>query len=246
MLPNRKIKKIGLLAIFFVLMGSDIRADHKRTIQGNPLNAKKGDWISLFDGKTLQGWHLFNRTGEPNNWKVEDGALVCLGFNGPSGAGDLVSDRAFENFELTWQWKVDKGSNSGMYYHVVEDPKYKRPAETAPEYQLIDDIGYPGKLEEWQKTGADYAMYPPDKNKILNPAGIWNTSRILFNKGRVEYWLNGKLTVKFKAWSKDWLERKAAEKWKDFPDYGMAKAGAIALQDHKSKTYFKDIRIKEL
>lgn len=207
----------------------------------------KGDWIDLFDGKTLNGWHLFNRIAEPKNWAVEDGAIVCLGFKGPSGAGDLVSDRAFANFELTWEWKVDKGSNSGVFYHVVEGPKYKRPSDTAPEYQIIDDDNFPVKLEEWQKTGADYAMYPPNNKKTLKPLGEWNTSKIIFNNGRVELWLNGKQVVKFKAWTAEWQAKKAAEKWKDFPDYGMAKTGLIGLQDHNnSKTYFRNIRIREL
>ncbi|MES2376801.1 MAG: DUF1080 domain-containing protein [Bacteroidota bacterium] len=233
---------IFLFIAALILVNSEIQAKRKplRTTQ-------KSEWISLFDGKTLTGWHLFNHIAEPKNWAVEDGAIVCLGYKGPSGAGDLVSDRSFENFELTWEWKVDKGSNSGVFYHVVEGPKYHRPSATAPEYQVIDEINFPTKLEGWQKTGADYAMYPPDENRVSKPIGEWNTSSIIFNKGRAEYWLNGKRVVKFTAWTADWNARKASEKWKDYPDYGLAKTGLIGLQDHNnSKTYFKNIRIREL
>lgn len=100
-----------LLALFFITHTS--RAD-----------PGKG-WISLFDGKSLDCWHHFNSTKEIKNWKIENGSLVCLGAKGPSGSGDIISNRSFRNFELRWEWKVEKGSNSGVFYHIVEDPKYK-------------------------------------------------------------------------------------------------------------------------
>jgi len=203
-------------------------------------------WISLFDGKSLNGWHLFNKTTEIKTWKIEDGALVCLGGKGPSGSGDIFTDQSFANFELRWEWKVDKGSNSGVFYHVVEDPKYKRAIETSPEYQIIDDLNFPAKLEDSQKAGADYGMYTPSEKKQLKSIGEWNTSRIIFNNGRVEYWLNDIRIIKFKAWTKDWTKRKIEGKWKEYPDYGMSKSGLIGLQDHGNKAYFKNIEIREL
>ena len=151
-----------------------------------------------------------------------------------------------QNFELAWDWKIDKGSNSGVLYHIVEDPKYKTTYETGPEYQIIDDDGWPDKLEPWQKTGCDYAMHLPNDQKKLMPIGEWNTSKIVFNHGHVEHWLNGKKILEFEAWTDDWNKKKAEGKWKDHPDYGMAKTGYIALQDHGHKAYFKNIRIKEL
>jgi hypothetical protein len=121
--------------------------------------------VSLFDGKSLDGWHGFNKTGEIKNWKIEDGAMVCLGAAKDAHGGDIVTDNDYENFELSWEWKVTKGANSGVMYHVIESQEYVAPYETGPEYQIIDDIGFPDKLEEWQKTGADYAMYLPNDKK---------------------------------------------------------------------------------
>lgn len=199
------MNKYLLLIIGLIFISPELRSNEFGNYENFPDPVKrsdrepKGEWISLFDGKTLSGWHLFNKTSEIKSWKVEHGALVCLGAKGPSGSGDIVSDRSFENFELKWDWKVDKGSNSGVFYHVVESPKYKRAIETAPEYQIIDDVSFPAKLEDSQKAGADYGMYTPNSNKILKPVGEWNTARIIFKNGRVEHWLNGVRIIKFKA-----------------------------------------------
>jgi hypothetical protein len=206
----------------------------------------KNRWVNLFDGKSLKGWHNYNKTGPVNSWAVIDGSLVCLGETPGATGGDIVTDKKYANFELAWSWKVAKGSNSGVMYHVVENPRYHATYETGPEYQLIDDAGYPDKLEEWQKAGADYAMHLPNNQKQLMPIGKWNTSKIIFNSGHVEHWLNGKKILEFQAWTDDWNNKKAEGKWKDYPDYGMAKTGHISLQDHGHKTYFKNIRIREL
>ena len=203
-------------------------------------------WIALFDGKTLKGWHGFNKKGPVQNWAIEDGAMVCLGAAADAHGGDIVTDETFDNFELKWEWKISKEGNSGVMYHVVEGKKYNAPYQTGPEYQLIDDIDFPEKLEDWQKTGADYAMNLTNDQKKLNPVGEWNTSKIVFNKGHVEHWLNGAKIVEFQAWDDTWTNKKTTGKWKDHPDYGLAKTGLIALQDHGHKAYFKKIFIRKL
>lgn len=216
--------------------------DSTASTAGNP----SGEAVDLFDGKSLAGWHGFNKTGEVKNWTIEDGALVCLGAAKDAHGGDLVSDKKYSNFELSWDWKVDKGSNSGVMYHVVEDQKYKSPYETGPEYQVMDDIGFPEKLENWQQAGADYAIAPANEKKKLKPVGEWNSSKIVFNNGHVEHWLNGEKIVDFDRNSDFWKKQRAEGKWKDFPDYAKVTTGAIALQDHGNKAYFRNIKIKEL
>jgi len=204
------------------------------------------EWISLFDGESLAGWHSYNKTEPVDNWIIEDGALVCLGAAEHDTGGDIVTDREFDNFELVWDWKLEGGSNSGVMYHVVEDPKYKGPYETGPEYQMIDDEGWPGELEEWQKTGADYAMNLANDKKKVKPIGEWNNSKIVYDNGHVEHWLNGEKIVEFEVGTDEWNKEKEEGKWKDFPDYASVKKGKIALQDHGKKAYFKNIKIKEL
>lgn len=230
--------------LLFILALTILSCHSSKNMSGDTM--KSGKAVSLFDGKTFNGWHGFNKTGAIPNWKIEDGAMVCLGAAADAHGGDIVTDKEYENFELSWDWKVTAGANSGVMYHVIEDPKYGAPYETGPEYQIIDDIGFPEKIEDWQKTAADYAMYIPNNKKKLLPVGQWNSSKIIFNKGHAEYWLNGAKVVEFTAWNDDWNKRRTEGKWKDYPDYGKAKKGRIALQDHGNKVYFKNIMIREL
>lgn len=208
---------------------------------------KKAGWQLLFDGKNTAGWRAFNGKAFPSNWTTEDGTLKCLGKAKGDTGGDIVyGAETFENFELSLDWKISPGGNSGIFYHSLEGKQYKAPYATAPEYQLIDDLNFPQPLEDWQKTAADYAMYDPLKDKDLKPVGEWNNARILYTPEKVEYWLNGKLTVSFVPYSEDWLKRRNSGKWNDFPDYGKSKTGLIALQDHGSPVWFRNIKIRKL
>jgi hypothetical protein len=209
---------------------------------------KAAGWQLLFDGKSLAGWHGYN--GQPlTAWKVEDCALQTVGTEGNYGSdkrADLVTDREFTSFEVRLDWKASKGGNSGIMYGVVEDEKYDAPWKTGPEYQLIDDVGFPEKLEEWQKAGADYAMHLPNAEKRLKPVGEWNTSRIVVSGAHVEHWLNGKKILEFERWTPEWKKLRDSGKWKDAPDYGLAKTGRIALQDHGSVFWFRNVEIRPL
>jgi Domain of Unknown Function (DUF1080) len=233
----KSIKTIVLFYVLTIIACSD-------GTKNPPQTALKP--VSLFDGKTFKGWHNFNSTDSVKSWAIEDSALVCLGTAADAHGGDIVTDDEYDNFELSWEWKISKGGNSGVMYHVIENHKYKAPYETGPEYQLIDDIGFPAKLEEWQKTGADYAMHLPNDKKQLKPVGEWNSSTIVVQNGTVEHWLNGEKIVAFKSDDATWQKVKRGSKWQDFPDYGTAKKGRIALQDHGNKAYFRRLSIKSL
>ena len=217
-------------------------------------NKNQSEWIYLFDGKTTDGWRAYNGTEIPKKWAAIDS---CLTFDTQlkkedewEGGGDIVYYlEEFENFELHLDWKIPVGGNSGVFYHVKEG--YSAPYAVSPEYQLIDDFGW-GKLnnselEDWQKAGADYAMYSADeKLKKLKPAGEWNSTKIKYTAEKVEHWLNGELIVSFVPYSDDWYSRRNSGKWDQYPDYGKFKKGYIALQDHDSPIWFKNIKIKKL
>lgn len=222
---------------------------------GSATKTEEEDWIYLFDGTSTEGWRAYNGDALPSQWVIEDGALTFdtekrLEADMQGGKDIIYAAEEFDNFELYLEWKIPEGGNSGIFYHLKENVEGGPPA-ISPEYQLLDDLKWEeinnAKLEEWQKTGADYAMYVPDPSqKIVKPAGEWNTSRIVFTPEVVEHWLNGKKIVSFVPWSDDWYERKAAGKWKDSPLYGSFKSGYIGLQDHDSPLWFKNIKIRKL
>ena len=211
---------------------------------------KAEGWELLFDGETLNGWRDFNGTELTGPWTVEDGTIRAEG-KGSDSDGYIITDKEYENFDLRWEWKLSKGGNSGMIYHVVEHPDYPVPYLTGPEYQIIDDENWEevngSALEPWQRCAVDYAMYIPDfEDRIYHPAGEWNSSRIVFDNGHVTYWLNGKVTVEFDAWTPDWFARKNSGKWTIAPEYGLARKGHISLQDHGYPAWFRNIKIRPL
>ncbi len=203
-------------------------------------------WELLFDGESLNGWRDYNGESLTAPWFAEDGMIQARG-EGADEHGYIVTEKLYENFELVWDWKIADGGNSGVLYHVVEHPKFAVPYVTGPEYQLIDDLNFAHPLEDWQKTAADYAMHITDPERtIIKPAGEWNSSKIIFDNGHVEHWLNGEKVVEFEAWTDDWFERKDSGKWEDAPEYGLARKGVICLQDHGSAAWFRNVKIKEL
>jgi hypothetical protein len=207
---------------------------------------KKEGWVLLFDGKTMNGWRDYQGKDVQGFWKVEDGLLASMG-QGSDSTGYLISDAQYENFILTFDWKIEEGGNSGVFYHVVERPLFKAPYLTGPEYQVIDNLGFPQKLEEWQQVGADYGMHPPVKiNNIVKKAGKWNSSKIIFDNGHVEHWLNGAKVVEFEAWSDDWFERKEKGGKVTAPEYGLARYGHFAIQNSPARVCYKNVMLKEL
>ena len=241
-------KIVSFVAISALAAGMATSCQKHNTLS----EAEKAEgWQLLFDGETMNGWRDFNGTELTNGWRVVDGCIQASG-EGGDASGYIVTDKKYSNFELVWDWKLTHGGNSGMLYHVVEHPKFKVPYVTGPEYQLIDNEGWeevnaPTKLEEWQKLGVDYAMHLPDYSKMkVNPVGEWNSSKIVYDNGHVEHWLNGEKILEFEAYTEDWFAKKASGKWGTATEYGLAHTGVICLQDHGDPASFRNIKIKEL
>jgi 3-keto-disaccharide hydrolase len=211
---------------------------------------KAEGWELLFDGNSLNGWKRFNHDTIGPLWTVQEGVIVCdgqgLGEGTADIGGSLITTRSFGNFELSIDWKLSPGGNSGIIYHVVEDPKYKHDYETGPEFQIMDDAGWKDELKEAQKVGSNYDMYPAAPTKKVNAVGEWNNARLVYNNGHVEHWLNGEKVVEFDEGSPDFTERYKKSKWVDYPDWNKVKSGAISLQDHGAPVYFRNIKIKAL
>lgn len=212
--------------------------------QNNVLSGKeiKEGWQLLFDGKSVDNWKIFNG-GKIKGWKVKHGILYNSG-QGSDHGGDIITRKEYKDFELYLEWNISPLSNSGIFIHAV-DSLVTTIYQTAPEYQISDDIGIKKVREKYQFTAACYAMYETIGAEI-KPPGEWNSSKIIANGAHVEHWLNGKMVVAYELWSEDWKLRKEKSKWKDQTQYGMAKTGHVGLQDHGGLTRFRNIKIKEL
>jgi hypothetical protein len=233
-----------ILFLALVVLSSSC-SETKKATDNNMAQSETGQgYKSLFDGKTMTGWRTYQNK-PADSWMVKDGTLYCKGSTTDKSdrRADLITTEEFENFDLSLDWKISPKGNSGIMYMVTE--QYPAAYLSGPEYQIIDDKNFPEKLETWQMTGANYAM-DPAPTAAPNPPGEWNHARIVVNRGHVEHWLNGKKIVDYQLWTEDWKQKKLAGKWKDAEGYGMSKRGHIALQDHGSEAWFKNIRIKDL
>ncbi|WP_158867768.1 3-keto-disaccharide hydrolase [Maribellus comscasis] len=237
------MKNITIPLLFFLTFFiCSCSTGEKREINTLTDKEKSEGWELLFDGNSMNKWKMFNG-GEVTGWKIVNSEMHNSG-GGSDHGGDIITKKQYENFELFLEWKVAPESNSGVFYHVQEgmtDAIY----ESGPEYQLIDDKGWPEELKNWQTSGANYGMNPPEDAEV-KPIDEWNTTRIVVKNPHVKHWLNGKKVVEYELWSDDWKANKAAGKWAEAPHYGEAKAGHIGLQDHGGLTMFRNIKIREL
>jgi len=251
----------------FMLLGADApRLLSHQTTTIPPVKGKKG--INLLDKDHASKWRGYNGKTLPPGWTISNGMLwmnnEAKADPSYKGGRDVIfTGQEFEYFELTVDWKIAAGGNSGIFYHVKEG--YGAPSSISPEYQLIDDENFakmhpdlkdynaqfgaknPEELQDWQKTGADYAMHPADETKkLLHPVGQWNTTKIVVAPGRTEHWLNGVKLLSFEPWSNDWYSRKKSGKWAKSDQYGTFKTGYIGFQYHGSSLWFKNVTVKPL
>jgi cytochrome c len=214
----------------------------------NTLSKKeeKEGWKLLFDGKTTKGWKNFNKESVGSAWKAQDGTLMLdISVTQKDQRGDILTQGEFENYELSLEWKIDSCGNSGVLFNVVDDPKYSTVWVTGPEMQVLDNSCHPDAKIEKHRAGDLYDLIK-SKKETVKPAGQWNQARIVTNKGKYEFWLNGTKAVEFTMHTPEWDALVANSKFKSMPDFGKATRGHIALQDHGNKVWFRNIKIKEL
>ena len=212
---------------------------------------KAAGWELLFDGKTTNGWRNFKKQTVGSGWVVKDGTLMLNSKLTPDGkwqatdGGDIITDKAYENFELNLEWKINNCGNSGILFNVVEDDKHDHVWVTGPEMQILDNTCHPDTKYPTHRAGDLYDMIEC-KYVTVKPAGEWNKVRLITNQGKVEHWLNGRKVLEYQMHNDKWKAMIANSKFKDMPDFGLAKRGHISLQDHSDKVWFRNIKIKEL
>lgn len=203
-----------------------------------------GAWTTLFDGKDLSSFRGFRKDTIPPAWVVKDGCLVHMKSAGDhTAAGDLITREQYGNFELELEWKVTPGGNSGIFYHAAEDTN--NIWENAPEMQILDDSTHNDGKDRLTSAGADYALHPAPVGAV-KPVGDWNQVRLVADKGRIQYFLNGVKMCDFQRGSDDWKARVARSKFSKMPKYATNSRGHIGLQDHGDEVWFRNIRVRSL
>lgn len=214
---------------------------------------KDDDWRLLFDGKTTDGWRGYGKETFPKGWVIEDGALKVQGSGSgeAGGGGDIIFDEQFKDFELSLEYKVSEGGNSGIFYLAKEvegEPIYT----SAPEYQILDNQKHPdarlGKNGNRQAASL-YDLIPAEPQNA-KPVGEWNKVSIIVYRGTVIHSQNGENVVEYHLWTDEWKEMVANSKFKDWKNFinagGDNKKGYIGLQDHGDDVWFRNIKIKQL
>jgi hypothetical protein len=208
-------------------------------------------WVSLFDGKTMNGWHTYGRTTVGSAWQVDSGAIHLAApkkmkeFQNSEG-GDIVTNDSFENFDFKVEWKISPKGNSGIIFLVNEDTtKYKYTWNTGPEMQVLDNNGHPdGKIKK-HRAGDLYDLISSSTEPV-KPVGEWNQAEIKLDHGKLNLFLNGTNVVSTTLWDDNWNKLVAGSKFKDMPGFAKSHSGKIALQDHGNEVWYRNIEIKKL
>ena len=215
---------------------------------------KRGGWTLLFDGKTTDEWRNYQAAKISKGWVVKEGAIERIG----KDAGDIVTKEQYENFELSLEYRISKGGNSGVMFHVTEDAA--RPWHSGPEVQVQDNVD--GR--DPQKAGWLYQLYQPmkpawatqfenqvgfkgtDLDDATRPAGEWNHLYLRISPKQCEVAINGVSYFYFSVGDDEWNKRVAASKFAAFPEFGKAKKGHICLQDHNDPVAYRNIKLRVL
>ncbi|TWR30261.1 DUF1080 domain-containing protein [Mucilaginibacter pallidiroseus] len=224
-------------------------------LQPNNLSAyeKQDRWNLLFDGRSSAGWRSANSNSFPaKGWKIGDGMISVLPSTGgeATNGGDIITDKQFAAFDLSFEFRMTTGANSGVKYFVT---LYEKTVGSAIglEYQVLDDAVHPdAKLgRDGNRTLASlYDLITAKKQpRFVHPIGQWNTGRVVvYPNNHVEHYLNGIKVLEYDRGSAAYRELVAQSKYKVWKDFGEAKEGHILLQDHGHEVNFRSVKIKEL
>jgi hypothetical protein len=215
-----------------------------------PATGLDSGWISLSDGKSLDGWHTYGKKQAGKAWNIDSGAIHLKpgAKNGyqTAGGGDLVSDSTFGNFDLQLEWKIQRKANSGIMVFVQEDTaRYRETWSTGPEMQVCDPDSNEDAHSFKHEAGDLYDLIA---STIMSarPAGEWNQVEIISNHDSLNLYLNGTHIISTPLWDPQWKKLIAGSKFKTMPGFGTFHSGHIALQDHGEEVWYGHIRVKRL
>jgi len=247
------MKRPGALLVFLCAFAGVAAAQRP-----NELTAaeRAAGWRLLFDGRSLAGWRGLGYDTVPTaHWRVVDGAIVKTptakvrrqADGQPAAGGDLMSLDAFRDFELTFEWRVTPGANSGVKYNVSEELSLAHAANHAAlgfEYQVLDDERHPDNQIASHRAAGLYDIIAPSAAKRLRPVGEWNSARVVLRGNHGEHWLNGAKVVEFDLGTPLLDSLLARSKYRPIPGFAERRRGHIVLQDHGDEVWFRSIKIR--
>jgi len=198
---------------------------------------KAAGWKLLFDGKKIEGWRSYGSESiQKDGWEVSNGTL-----HKPADkrCGDIMTKATYENFEFSWEWKLNAGGNNGVKYFITKE----RGAAIGHEYQMLDDKR---TKDSYSSNASFYLIVEPAKDKPNRPMGEWNQSRLVVKDDHVEHWLNGKKVLEYECGSDAIMQRVPKTKFKKYPGFGKKVTGHILLTDHKDPCWYRNLKIREL
>mgnify|MGYP006293778843 CR=1 FL=1 len=208
---------------------------------------QSNDWITLFDGHSVDAWRGFRMDTFPSIWTVENGLLRTIPISDPSlkkDRVDIITKETFSHYILELEWKVAPRGNSGVFIHVSEDVETIWYA--APEMQILDDKLHPDGANPLTAAGSLYDLIAPSDKKVLRPVGEFNHARLEVYGSHVQHWMNGIKLLEYDLGS-DWLNKLIAKsKFSEFPNFASFMEGHVGLQHHGEETWFRNIKIKPL
>ena len=204
---------------------------------------KAAGWRLLFDGSSTAGWRGYKKPDAAGlRWIVKDGAVCLPPADGADTRGhrDIITTDTFGDFDLTWQWQVQPGSNSGVKYFVVE----RGDAAIGHEYQIIDDARHPDAKISTERQTASFYDVKSATARPIKAIGEWNTSRVLVQSNQVEHWLNGTKVLDYELGSPETLAAVQDSKFKSNAGFGTKTPGHLLLQDHGDAVCYRSVKIR--
>jgi hypothetical protein len=239
------LKNLAIIIMVFLLAGTAACSKQDQDPHHNQLSKKEKEqgYALLFNGQNLDGWHSYLKDQPGSGWSVKNGAIA---FNPDSGSGgDLTTDKEYKNYVLELEWKISHGGNSGIIFDVHESPEYDQTYVTGPEMQVLDNENASDNVNKKHLAGSLYDLIAAPKS-AAKPAGKWNKVKIKLLDGHLTFWLNGEKVVDTQMWNDHWQELVNHSKFKKWKGFAAYKKGHIALQDHGSRVWYRDIKLKKL
>lgn len=186
----------------------------------------------LFAAGDFSAWSRLDGKAVAEGWRIEDGVI-----HRHAGGGDIVTRESFQDFELSFEWKISEAGNSGV--------KYRSRGRLGLEYQILDDEKHRDSKDPTHRAGSLYDLLAAADDKPLRAVGEWNESRIVARGKLLEHWLNGKRIIRIEYGSDDWHRCFAKSKYRGKQGFGSWE-GPILLQDHHDPVWFRNLIIRKL